>query len=117
MSTSHHSDNGAVARDKALELAQYVNDIQMQLDIENREVRLLKTAFLKNLENRYNKARLNVIYQVPDPVTILTLLIIFPSYTRMFLTTDRVAMMAIFAQWKMISSKSVFRKELAETEG
>ncbi|CAD7945632.1 unnamed protein product [Amoebophrya sp. A120] len=80
------SDN---ARSRALELAQYVHDIQKEIEKVSVENKRLRTSLLQNLEHRY---------------------------ARIFRTTDRVAVMAIFAQWKIIASNCSFRKELAEAE-
>mmetsp|Transcript_9042 Transcript_9042/g.22105 ORF Transcript_9042/g.22105 Transcript_9042/m.22105 type:complete len:719 (-) Transcript_9042:298-2454(-) len=76
-------------RNRALELAQYVNDIQTEIERVSRENKKLRVALLQNLEQRYG---------------------------RIFKTTDKVAVMAIFSQWKIIASNGAFRKELAEAE-
>ncbi|CAD7967437.1 unnamed protein product [Amoebophrya sp. A25] len=79
----------SAAKSRALELAQYVADVQNEVETLTQQNSLLRSALLDNLENRY---------------------------TRILRTTNSVAVMAIFAQWKIIASNCSFKKEVAESE-
>lgn len=81
--------NAASAHNRALELAQYVSDIQLQIEDVGKANKRLRHQLLNNLNHRYAK---------------------------LFSTCDRVSVMAIFSQWKVVAANSSFKKELVESE-